>query len=326
MGLKGFFTRMMHPHVALSTKERSAVLARMHASNTASLVDQQLAGRAIEDYQKAVARIRLKLGDAGKQKGAGSDPALVLLSQIIDMLRNARLTINFKPAKWFRNEVKFEKYGGMFEVGYNHRDNYAIDRDNAEMNMFNYGGRSGPLAADMKKLGVADVKNVSTTDVRDYSPTNPDFLGGMRPKYAAVDYNFAVNGGAAHPRYGKSFFVLKEHVKMNATFTPNDSLHEKDSSRLANLHNMFPLVATAEDGILDKYIKCALGQFQKGTLILPYTEAQLHSDITFRDDVACVVVQDLSKCDQAVQKNFAKFLQRFGLRSDTCAGDASADT
>lgn len=326
MGLKGFFTRRMHPHVALSTKERSAVLARMHASNTASLVDQRLSGRGMEDYQNAVARIRTKLGDGGKQVGSGADPALVLLSQIIEMLRGARLTINFKPSKWFRNEVKFEKYGGMFEIGYDHRSNYVLERDQAESNMFSYGDQSGPLGPDRKKFGVSNVQNVSTTTVKDYAPTNPDFLGGMRPKYAALDFNFGTNGGAAHTRYGKSFFVLKEHVKHNATFTPNDSLHEKDPSRLANVHNMFPLISTAEDGILDKYIKCALGQFAKGTVIMPYTEAQLHSDITFRDDVECVIVQDMSTCDEKLRKNFARFLQRFGLRSDTCPGLAADDT
>ena len=117
------------------------MLARMHASNTASLVDQRLSGRGMEDYQNAVARIRTKLGEGGKQVGSGADPALVLLSQIIEMLRSARLTINFKPSKWFRNDVKFEKYGGMFEIGYDHRSNYVLERDQAESNMFSYGDR-----------------------------------------------------------------------------------------------------------------------------------------------------------------------------------------
>jgi hypothetical protein len=67
--------------------------------------------------------------------------------------------------------------------------------------------------------------------------------------------------------------VLKEHVKMNATFTPDDSLNETGPARVANIHDMFALVARAEDGILDRYVKCATGQIPRGQLILPYTEA-----------------------------------------------------
>ena len=43
----------------------------------------------------------------------------------------------------------------------------------------------------------------------------------MRPRYAAVDFAYCINGGLS--KYGKSFLVLKDHMKHNSTFTHCDS-------------------------------------------------------------------------------------------------------
>jgi hypothetical protein len=309
-----------HPLVALSITERSAIRARMNASNIASLMDQQIAGRLYDDYGAAVERLRIKLGDAGKQVGAGSDPAIVLLGQIVDMLRAGRVTVNFNPMRWFQREVTFDTYGGMFELG-SDTSHYAKERDTAEMNMFRYGSRSGVVGAQVNEAGVANVRNVGE---KVYKPTAGGFLPGMRPKYGALDFNFHANGGAPI-LYGRSFFVLKEHMKMNATFTPGDSLGETGSDRVANIHNMFALVARAEDGVLEHYIKCATGQIPRGQLILRYTEAQLHADIAFRNDVAAVHVQSLGSAPPIVHENFDKFVRRFGLTVHAAPGDAPAD-
>lgn len=139
------------------------------------------------------------------------------------------------------------------------------------------------------------------------------FQPAMRPRYAAVDFAFCINGGLS--KYGRSFLVLRDYLKHNATYTHCDSFEvDMDlASRKAEYGDItFNLkdvacsyfqfgyvVLFCHPAILKKLHSYAMALTEKrseenilgGNI---YIEAQMHADIRFSQDVAelCISARD----------------------------------
>src|ERR1051325_2138369 len=99
------FTRKMAKPAAVSTELRSEIMGRIHASNVASLADMQVTLRSGQDYERALERLRHKLGHepmhalmAARRKALGEPaaddrvPAAKILQGIVGMLERDDLT------------------------------------------------------------------------------------------------------------------------------------------------------------------------------------------------------------------------------------------
>ena len=251
---------------------------------------------------------------------------------IIKLLEDARLTISLKAPNWFYSENKSKNYGTFWERGKSGASSDAVKRDAAENSMFGYSeqvlvGDAGTVAAQNRLMTLGTRPSAS-------------FRPAMRPRYAAVDFAYCVNGGLS--KYGRSFLVLKNYLKHNATYTHCDSFEvDMDlAARKAEYNNLtfnlnevgcsyFQLgyiVLFCHPAMLKKLHSYAMGLTTKGSEenILGgniYIEAQMHADITFNQDVAelCISARDCNT-GPVPHPKFGKFI---GGKSAWDAKDAA---
>jgi hypothetical protein len=299
--------------------ERMKVLSRMHASNVASTLHTLASARSDEDRAEARRRIARKLG---LSDGGPNSIADDVLNVVIRHLQNCELTINFKADSFFGRPISGRTYGNCWELGKGTGASTAPERDKAEDKLFAYSEPHVVSAPGYKPVSVAgaigrhgDSRGLDA----DKLPQNPYFLAGMRPKYAAVNFQNSAKGAAF--KYGDDNFVLKPYVKFNATFTHFDSFQVKSSAEVATYHNMAPIVRYMEDKMLDVLMKESSGIKASPIGYAAYIEAQLHSDVDFGRDVDRVVIPGgVAKLSAKARANLEKFGKKFGLTIDTPAG------
>lgn len=308
-----------------NSADRNAALGRLARNETVGLTDR----RQAQDYelieQLAVKRlVTLNL--------ATPTTADMEYGGIIKLLEDARLTISLKAPNWFYSENKSKTYGNFWQRGVSGASSDAGKRDNAENSMFGYSqqvlvGDAGTVAAQNRLMTLGNRPSVT-------------FQPAMRPRYAAVDFAFCVNGGLS--KYGRSFLVLKDYLKHNSTYTHCDSFEvEMDMiTRKAEYNNVVfnlndvtcsyfqfaNIILFCHPAILKKLHSYAMGLTKKGSEenILGgniYIEAQMHADITFNQDVAalCISARDLVT-GPVPHPKYGKF---FGSKSVWDAEDAA---
>lgn len=147
------------------------------------------------------------------------------LTQSIDLIKNAQLTINFHTHRLFERPQIADGILSYYEVPVTRSssDPHTILRNNVEQRIF---GVTNPV------IGNTSFQNRSGSS--------------QRPIYAAPNIN-QLPTGAAHA-YGGSYFILRENNKNLATLIPQDSFdrftgsHLQTRDRLASYNNLYRLL------------------------------------------------------------------------------------
>ena len=239
------------------------------------------------------------------------------LIRMEDLLENAWLTVNFNASDLFRSDASSSNYLNTWERG-DGPLGYLNTRDAREQDL----GRFGRDPNDLFPPA-----NAAQQRVRTYlSQRDGDlFQPSARPRYGALDYARCYHGGA--PLYGKSFLVLREHVKHRSTFTPKDSLNFATSKEVDEQTTTFPdiekLLLYCPDWMLKDIREYALGYRAIGTQTHhrgDYLEAQMYSEISFERDVAEIRVavnQELTQWDyeevQSLRDRLRSFAYDYGV-------------
>lgn len=305
----------------LQTREQ--ILGTLASRESAFAADPDIAERHGVEKRKARLRIMAKIEEYWPQyrnlpllqasglieKGKLTDKGgRRVRSEVVALLRAAPLTHGFNPAIVFGDG---NDPGDRMKNCW-HLNLGSGNRERTEKNLFRYDGvGSTPQMQTLSHDGKA----------------SPTFQPNTRPFYAALNYSRAKFGGSSG--YGKTHFILKDHLRFNATFLSEDSFgvdnkHKANSFRhLANYHNVYPLIIDVKAGadgsfdILKSLIDCALGlkappdeEFDGRS----YIEAQIPGDILFSRDVEKIVVNgaDVSR-DSKVGKRIDKFAAKNNL-------------
>lgn len=265
---------------------RDEVLARLAASNIATISDAWISSRLHGDAKAAVERLQ----DRYRLEWPG---ALRAVEKCVRELQRSRLTVNFKAHSFFCHTVGQlgKAYKNHWELGApdDRGENYNWGRDFTEQALFGY-----EAAASAGIGGATWSASAVAGDIRRYgSLESENFQPGIRPQYAALDFGECRFGGGSI--WGRSFFVLRAYIVPRATFTPSDSMNPTGTlSNLANYHNMYKVVAVMPRSLLDGLILAtakSLGRINTfGNTFFDYVEAQLHSDFQFGRDVGRMYV------------------------------------
>jgi hypothetical protein len=203
-------------------------------------------------------------------------------------------------------------------------------RDDAERRMFGYTSPKGAKLTD----GESDAKD-RMAQYGDW--TGADFQGIIRPRYCSLNFALLVDGFGA--QWGRSHFVLRDHLKPNASYLHTDSFDVALASKateasvqatMATFHNMTRLVSNMPDIMLTMLIEAVSTKLQPGQTWAAvrkqygfgstlYIEAQVHSEIIFSRDLAEVRIcrDDLKKLNAATAtKNLAKFAAKNNVTVD----------
>lgn len=278
-------------------QEHAAALARLGRGDVVALRDQLNASDYGAICDQAKERMDRLLGILSPLPFVSEARELdEAFDKMIACLQEARLTISLKSYRWFYEKNTYKSYTNFFERGYSGASNDMVRRNNAEMEFGRYGGMAPSTNANV---------NAAQTRIATYGvSTAPNFQGAMRPRYAAVDFAACQHGGA--PKYGKSYLVLKEHLKHNSTYCHRDSF-EVDNDMMqrraeygrtpslsdvtATYHTLAKLILYCEPAMLKKLYDYAMGTRAKGSELnilagVVYLEAHVHADILFERDVA----------------------------------------
>ncbi|KAB8040511.1 DUF3626 domain-containing protein [Silvanigrella paludirubra] len=165
-----------------------------------------------------------------------------LISKIINVLQNSRLTINFNSSKLdFTSLLKKGEIYNCFRLSGRPNDlpAYNVGRDSIENSAFQLNNLTD---SPYQKLAVTGGYSNS------FNPLNRDFQGISRPIYAALDFLGYKHGGASH--YGKSFFVLNDYVKHVCTYSPFDiygNRFNSDYNKLCTFFSFENLIANCQN-------------------------------------------------------------------------------
>lgn len=240
---------------------RNAVLARLASTDAASGKNEEIKGSAAADNTAAITRLR-------NTYNISEDAAKRLKTLIVGHLQESDLTVNFRVSKLFQSKLK----GGLLNIYQTGTDQqgYMQSRNRAEDTLFNYANN----AIDrLRQFGRNDNSNV-------------DFVPSMRPKYGALNYTNNRKGSAS--LYGHSFFILKDHVKLNSTYTDQDSFgygsQPTGGSKVASFVNMDRLIINMNAAMLENIFRM-INTPQARLTATHYIEAQIHGEVWFSRDV-----------------------------------------
>ena len=266
--------------------DTNQVLGRLAGREAASLVGLGIDGTARGDKHAALGRIINELKAAHPQ---------AIYERLIKHLQGSDLTINFQAFKFFNTKPGGAGYVSQFEGGNRWGDGtYVTKRDTAEEAMFDYSGaRARPASVPGAVLD--RVKHLGMLARDTFEPS-------ARPKYAALNYARLKYGAAG--LWGKSFMVLKEHVKHNATYLHSDSFDQlKDAAKAAALPGKVTTFFDMDRLLLNmpSAMLRALSHAEKGgtfgdATVLDgleasdYIEAQVHGEVRFDRDIARIVI------------------------------------
>jgi hypothetical protein len=198
----------------MSDSEKKQVLARLAARDTASITAAGTDATADADKKAAFSRI---IGDLN----VPIMQAKFVYKRLIEHLQKSDLTINFAAYKFFNQKPRGTGYVSQFEGGDRWGGGtYITMRDEAEEAMFDYSGA---------KAKPSSIPTAVLNRIKDLGKlAGPTFEPSIRPKYAALNYARLRYGSAG--QWGKSYMVMKEHVKHNATYVHTDSFDETGSA------------------------------------------------------------------------------------------------
>lgn len=270
--------------------------AAQKAAATARLARNEIVGKSFQQQTATYSQIEdlavQRLVTQGLSTAASAD---FHYGCMLKLLEEARLTISLKSGNWFYHENTYANYQNFFERGSSGASADKNRRDNVENAMFGYSEDSGDVSDNLQdtQSRIQSLGNL----------TSNNFQAAMRPRYSAVDFAFCSNGGLS--KYGKSFLVLKEHLKHNATFCHCDSF-EVEADMLnrrmeyggtaptlkdvtATYFQLGKLIYYCAPAMLRKIHEYALGKAKGSEANLLggfiYLEAQVHADIVFSRDV-----------------------------------------
>ncbi len=315
-------------------KPKDLALARLAGTNLVAVTDE-LAGKSKSaDYKKAMERIFPLLTDpylakwhswGGVKKGVSA--AEYWLAQCILVLQQAPLTINVEPFKFFGSKVAGDKVQSIWNRLRSKGPGYADVREQAENTMFGY-------EDDVQMVGTVNVG----TEIKKYGataglgangqPRSNTFVADLRPKYAGVNFTWAVCGAAC--TYGMSHFVLKDYLRLNASYAPRDSFGVESRSQIGSYFNITPVLVHCAKYVLKQILETALNRLPPGgppnPPVMPtfyhetakggdnskgsdYIEAILHTEVVFNRDVeklriARQEVRDTKTGDVLTQKTW----------------------
>ncbi|MEN0052782.1 MAG: DUF3626 domain-containing protein [Mucilaginibacter sp.] len=310
----------------MTSKEKQEVLARLAASETASLSSTNINATDFSDELAAMNRIHQVLGVPITQTDR-------VCQNMIRRIREADLTFNFTAYKFF-NRMPSGKglYNKFSESGVNQA--YIAMRDEAEEKMFDYSNKG--MRSGMQNM-VNRISNLGS-----YSGgNNITFEPMSRPKYAALNYAGLRHGAAG--QWGKSYAVLKENLKHNCTFIHSDSFdfgtRANTAGMLANYHNPYRLIVNMSENML-RALSIAVNGANFGADLQPsgvgqttYIEAHVHAGIMFNRDIKKLCISNLEVSEAETKTRelsandnslrvinsrklrdiFSKFAQKFGI-------------
>lgn len=275
-----------------------------------------------------------------------------VLDAMISVLTHGRLTINFCAANFFLEVNRSDTYSNCFERSVANRDkeSYLEKRNNIEKKLFDYPGDSARYVRG-SGMSSAHRRYANPRSAREeiaYHATRSPNWAMMRPRYGALDFGHCIHGGASLGDYGKSFFVLRGHMKTAATYTATDTFSVAEDLKrrraqyggiaptthqvAARLHEMEKIIYYAHPGMVRQIYAYGMRLKQRGSeaainwhlpghLTLNYIEAQLHADLSFERDVEYMflcaseinVARGPSYNHHEVHKHAEMFARRHGL-------------
>jgi hypothetical protein len=251
--------------------------ARLASADVVSIVHQEASGN--DNRSRAIRNIK-ELLDLDTDQEAEAE-----CNKISERLRDSDLTINFRAHLFFDKPPGSDRYFNQFESGSRQwlDDEAKAVRNEVEQKLMGY-NRTNQAAYTNAVLPVNEDR-INTLG----SLGSVSFVPSVRPKYAALNYAELINGAAS--RAGRSFMVMKDHVKHKSTFLHSDSVDFKDvtnSTMLATFFNLDPLLANINERLLfaiqQKDQNTAENLAQNGQ----YIEAQMHTEIIFARDVKSI--------------------------------------
>lgn len=287
----------------MTSEEREQVLSRLASGDVASLKDLNIKSNASLDEQEAIMRmiILFRLSPLEVEN---------VFKKLVRHLQDSDLTVNFRANEFFDGAAK-DRLFNAFER--NNTPDYMRQRDQAEEGLFDYSNARGKAGAK----GVLDrVKKFG----RYAAGTNPSFAPSMRPKYAAL--NFANYREGAAKSYGRSFMVMKEHVKHNCSFTDKDSFgyigNTNGANFSANYHHVSRLIVNMEERMLKALYNIATGNYLEAVRFGGYIEAQVHGNILFNRDVKKICIDNMemqaTPNPERLKDTIVQFTKKNGIR------------
>ena len=226
-------------------------------------------------------RLRDKLGIADP-KQARAD-----LDKMIAVLEQSRVTVNFDANTWFQEfaantDNPPDAYLNSWERGVRpggESTKGVLNSVEQQTGGYNR-GRDG-LGLGEEQIAAAQER------IRRYLSdlASDDFVPAGRPRYGAVDYARDTVGAAEG--YGKSFLVVKEHVKHRALFVSGDSFANVGLGTTTYSH-IGKVLTNSTEGQLRGLHQHATTE-GRGPLTVgrgTYFEAQLYTPVRFDRDVA----------------------------------------
>lgn len=274
-------------------------------------------------------------------------------THMLGVLKEGRLTINFNADAWFGNDKNPPRVLNLFEKQCKPTHNPDIVKDrwyrnDVEMEFGDYGGRARSGRSQQLRDARRLVAHFGATRMNRVGlPISPTFQQWVRPRYGALDFAYCQGGGAGGNGYGKSYAVLKEHIKHASTFAHTDSFKvnkdlaarsEEYGGRRITLHdaiatyfNLEKILLYCTPAMLKQIYLYASGQRARGsTYCLPpdttgvkvnYIEFQAHADIRFDRDIAAMVISRsemrstfLGLPWHAAERHIREFAQGHGIR------------
>lgn len=299
-----------------SDVEASAALARLARNNVLGL--REIADRYVDLNESAFRRFLRICRPPGSHQHARS----FFYQRMLGVLKEGRLTINFNANDWFGSDKapsrvlnKFDRMNQPAPTPEIAKDRWY--RNHVEMEFGDYAGRARSGRARHLKEARRLVAHFGATGMsRAGLPTSPAFEPWVRPRYGALDFAYCQGGGAGGNGYGKSFAVLKEHIKHASTFVHTDSFKvNKDlaaraaeyGGKIVTLHDALAtyfhlekILLYCTPSMLLQIYAYASGRRARGSqFCLPpdttgvkvnYIEFHAHADIRFDRDIAAIVI------------------------------------
>jgi hypothetical protein len=327
--------------------ETDAALARLARNHVVGLHD--LAERGLDVREKAFRRF-LRIC---RPRGSEAHARRFFESSMIGILKEARLTINFNADDWFGNGKEPTRVLNKFDRSRQPAPNPQTVKDRwyrnkVEMEFGDYAGHArrgrAPHVRDARRL----VAHYGATQIdRIGLPTSPHFHSAVRPRYGALDFAYCRGGGAGGNGYGRSFLILKEHIRHASTFVHTDSFkvnrdlaarRSEYGNRVFTLHDatatyfqLEKILLYCTPSMLMQIYSYASGQQARGsTFCLPpdttgvkinYIEFHAHADIRFDRDIAAMVISRTEMRTtfmglpwNAAERHLREFAEHHGVR------------
>lgn len=286
--------------------DENKVLSRLASSDVVALKHKEINDNT---FQSALDEHNI-LMRLSRVFGLGVAPSDQLRKDMIEFLQKSDLTVNFKVSGMFASKVR----GGLlntFERPGSSNNGYLQTRNRAEEGMFGYSSKGSRA-----KGSQAVFDRLKAFGNRD----SEDFVASMRPKYGALNYTNDPNGAAGGPVYGRSYMVLKEHIKHNCTYTAMDSFayasNPSIGDKVASFLNMDRVIANLNDTQL-RLLKAMVDNPDAKKTRNHYIEAQIHGEIRFDRDVDSMYIDnmDLSTCDneREMRKRIESFSRKYKI-------------